>query len=368
MPAAASMIETTSELDLISNLSISIVCVDEALDIRLINPSAEALLSISASKATSENLLDLLEVPDALLMRMHQTLQSGQPYTDRELTINLPLNQQILVDCTLSPWSSQGQTIGIVLELSPLDRQLRIARDEALLSQQQNSRSLLRGLAHEIKNPLGGIRGAAQLLEPELADKSLHEYTDIIIRESDRLRLLIDRMLGPVNQLEMQMLNIHAVLEHVRKIIRVEAASGISLDVDYDPSIPELVSDHDRLVQVFLNIAGNASEAVGESGRIQFKTRVISSFTIGATRHKLVVCAEIIDNGKGVSKELQDQIFYPLVTGRHDGTGLGLSIAQTTINQLGGLIECRSEPEQTVFAVYLPMQQSQSSVKSGVIN
>lgn len=367
MPAAASMTETTSELELISNLSISIVYVDEALDIRLLNPSAEALLSISASKAIGENLLDLIEVPDALLLRMQQTLHSGQPYTDRELAINLPINRQMLIDCTVSPWNRQGQTIGIVLELSPLDRQLKIARDEALLLQQQNSHSLVRGLAHEIKNPLGGIRGAAQLLQPELQDDSLHEYTDIIIRESDRLRLLIDRMLGPANQLEMQLLNIHEVLEHVRKIIRAEAASGILLDVDYDPSIPELVSDHDRLVQVFLNIAGNASEAVGDSGRIQFKTRVISNFTIGATRHKLVICAEIIDDGKGVSKQMQDQIFYPLVTGRHDGTGLGLSIAQTTVNQLGGLIECRSEPDQTVFAVYLP-QQSEPALETGVIN
>ena len=224
------------------------------------------------------------------------------------------------------------------------------------MSQQQNTRSLLRGLAHEIKNPLGGIRGAAQLLGQELEDKSLSEYTDIIIRESDRLRHLIDRMLGPANQLELKSLNIHAVLEHVRKIVSVEAASGITMNIDYDPSIPELISDNDRLVQIFLNIAGNAIQAVGADGTVTFKTRVMSNLTLGAARHKLAVCVEIIDNGKGISDELKDQIFYPLVTGRDDGTGLGLSIAQTTVNQLGGLIECRSEPQKTVFSVYLPMQ------------
>lgn len=363
---AESMIERTSDLELASNLSISIVCVDEALDIRLINPSAEALLSISSTKALSENLQDLLEIPDSLLMRMQETLQSGQPYTDREVTFDLPNASQILVDCTLSPWNNKGKTIGILLELSPLDRQLRIAREEALLTQQQNTRSLLRGLAHEIKNPLGGIRGAAQLLGQELEDKSHSEYTDIIIRESDRLRHLIDRMLGPANRLELQSLNIHAVLEHVRKIVDVEAANGITLDIDYDPSIPELVSDNDRLVQIFLNIAGNAIQAVGPDGRVTFKTRVMSNFTLGAARHKLAICVEIIDNGRGISDELKDQIFYPLVTDRDNGTGLGLSIAQTTVNQLGGLIECRSEPEQTVFTVYLPMQ-TETPLNSGAI-
>ncbi len=363
---AESMIETTSDLELAGNLSISIVCIDDALDISLINSSAEALLSVSSTKALGDNLLDLVEVPDSLLMRMQQTLQSGQPYTDREVTINLSNNSQILVDCTLSPWNRKGKTVGIVLELVPLNRQLRIAREEALLSQQQNTRSLLRGLAHEIKNPLGGIRGAAQLLGQELENKSLSEYTDIIIRESDRLRHLIDRMLGPANQLELQSLNIHAVLEHVRKIISVEAANGVALDIDYDPSIPDLVSDYDRLVQIFLNIAGNAIQAVDNHGRIIFKTRVMGNFTLGSARHKHVVCVEIVDNGKGISDELRDQIFYPLVTGRDNGTGLGLSIAQTTVNQLGGLIECRSEPKQTVFSVYLPMRTS-TPLNSGTV-
>lgn len=356
MPLPA-MQEPSADLELMGNLSIGVVCIDDALDIAFINPSAEAMLSVSATRAASTNLLDLIEVPDSFLMRMHETLQSAQPCTDREVWLELPNNQRLLVDCTISPWTRQGSTVGILLELIPLDRQLRIAREDALLSQQQNTRSLMRGLAHEIKNPLGGIRGAAQLLEKELDDDSLHEYTGIIIRESDRLQHLIDRMLGPANRLEMKLLNIHAVLEHVRKIIRVEAGQKVDLVIDYDPSIPEIVSDNDRLVQVFLNIAANALHAVGSEGQIIFRTRVLNNFTIGSTRHKLMVCAEIVDNGHGISEELREQIFYPLVSDRQDGSGsgLGLSIAQTTANQLGGLIECRSEPDQTIFSVFLPM-------------
>lgn len=359
------MPDNKADLELIGNLSIGVVCMDEALDIALINPAAEAMLSISATRALKANLLDLIEVPDSLLMRMHETLQSAQPYTDREVALETVGHARLVADCTLSPWNVDGKTLGILLELAPLDRQLRIAREEALLSQQQNTRSLMRGLAHEIKNPLGGIRGAAQLLQQELEDESLHEYTGIIISESDRLQQLIDRMLGPANRLDMKLLNIHAVLEHVRKIIRVEANTGIELKVDYDPSIPELLSDNDRLVQVFLNIAANAMHAVGAKGQIIFRTRIVSNFTIGTQRHKLILCVEIIDNGCGISEELREQIFYPLVSDRSEGTGLGLSIAQTTVNQLGGLIECRSEPQQTVFSVYLPLHQAVDETVTG---
>ena len=345
----------TLEIDLIGNLSVGVVCVDESLDVLYLNAAAEAVLKVSSNKARGRNLLDFTELPDSLLAHMHETLQSGQPFNDREVNLAPAGGSPLLVDCTISPWTQRKQNVGLVIELTAIDRQVRIAREEALSTQQQGTTSLLRSLAHEIKNPLGGLRGAAQLLENELDDNALREYTKIIIRESDRLRQLIDRMLGPASALEMKMLNIHEVLEHVRKIIGVEAPSGIELAFDYDPSIPELLSDHDRLVQVFLNIAGNALNAVGTSGKIIFRSRVISNLTIGTTRHPLVVGVEIIDDGKGITEELREQIFFPLVSGSADGTGLGLSIAQTTIHQLGGLIECTSEPKRTTFTVLIPI-------------
>ena len=344
------------DTDLISNLSIGIVCVDAQLDVEVLNASAEAMLEASMVKAVGQNLQDLLELPDSLLMRMHETLQSGQPYTDREVSLQPVGGAPLLADCTISPWIRHKQSAGLVLEFAALDRQLRIAREEALVSHQQKTSSLLRSLAHEVKNPLGGIRGAAQLLEQELEDDSMREYTEIIIRESDRLRQLIDRMLGPANRPDLKEINIHAVLEHVRKIIRVEAPKDVALSFDYDPSIPELFSDHDRLVQVFLNIAANALNAVSSDGTITFRSRVINNFTIGSKKHKLIICVEIIDDGKGISDELRGQIFFPLVSGSANGSGLGLSIAQTTMQQLGGIIECKSEPSRTVFSVYLPLK------------
>ncbi len=342
--------------ELVDSLSVGIICVDRALDVITINAAGESILQVSAVKAHGQNLLDLLELPDSLLSRMHETLHSGQPFSDREVNLAPTGSSPLLVDCTISSWTSNRASAGLLLELNALNRPMRIAREGSLLMQQQQTSSLMRGLAHEIKNPLGGIRGAAQLLENELQDASLHEYTRIIIRESDRLRQLIDGMLGPGNRLDMRRLNIHEVLEHVRKIVSVEASNGIRLNIDYDPSIPELVSDHDRLVQVFLNIARNALNAIGDDGTIVFKSRIVSNFTIGATRHPLAIRVDISDDGTGISDELREQIFLPLVSGSALGTGLGLSIAQTTMHQLGGLIECESQPEQTVFSIILPLE------------
>jgi len=225
-----------------------------------------------------------------------------------------------------------------------------------MLVQQEHAHSLLRGLAHEIKNPLGGLRGAAQLLDRQLPDPELAEYTQIIIREADRLQSLIDRMLGPTTRPRKDRINLHEVIEHVRKIVFAEAPENVEVVADYDPSIPECLNDRDRLVQVILNIAGNALQAIGESGRIVFSSRIISNFTIARIRHPLVASVSIHDNGAGVPPHLIDQIFYPMVTGTAHGTGLGLSIAQSMMNQLGGLIECESEPGNTVFTVLIPLE------------
>ena len=237
-----------------------------------------------------------------------------------------------------------------------VDRQLRISREEHLLSQHQATQALIKGLAHEIKNPLGGLRGAAQLLERELPDPALREYTRIIIDEADRLQALMNRMIGPSRMPTRARVNIHNVLEHVRGLVLAEYPSGPLVLRDYDPSIPELTADQDRLIQAFLNIARNAAAATGVDGQLELRTRVLRQFTIGSRRHRLVLLTEISDNGPGIPEEIKDRIFFPMVSGHPSGTGLGLAIAQELINQHGGLIEYESRPGNTRFYVYLPLE------------
>jgi two-component system nitrogen regulation sensor histidine kinase GlnL len=226
------------------------------------------------------------------------------------------------------------------------------------LSQHQAAQALIRGLAHEIKNPLGGLRGAAQLLERELPDAALREYTRIIIDEADRLQSLMNRMIGPHLMPRRTQVNIHDVLEHVRGLILAEHPRGPSVRRDYDPSIPDFIADQDRLIQAFLNLARNAAAATGADGRIELKTRVLRQFTIGNRLHRLVLQAQVRDDGPGIPDEIRDRIFFPMVSGHPGGTGLGLSIAQELINQHGGLIEYESRPGDTAFFVYLPLEPS----------
>lgn len=341
---------------LLNQLSTSVMLLDERLRIVYINAAAEQLLSASMNHVIGKRLIQIVGFSDELLMRLRDAIDTTQAFNDRQTVIEPHGQEPRVVDFAITPHLIDNKRRGLLIEIEAIDRPLRIAREEAILAQQEHARSLLRGLAHEIKNPLGGLRGAAQLLERQLGDPELKDYTNIIIQEADRLHLLIDRMLGPVTRPKTEPVNIHEVLEHVRKISAVGAPQGVDITFDYDPSIPEFNSDRDRLVQVLLNIAGNAINAVGDTGNIVFRTRVISSFTIGIERHPLVAAIEIRDNGPGVPKALLDQIFYPMVSGTDIGTGLGLSIAQSIMNQLGGLIECRSEPGDTVFTVLTPLE------------
>jgi len=242
------------------------------------------------------------------------------------------------------------------MEMHQVDRQIRITREEQLISQHQATQALLRGLAHEIKNPLGGLRGAAQLLERELPNRELREYTRIIIDEADRLQALLNRMLGP-NQLPHRGdVNIHHIIEHVRGLVLAEFPSGPRIIRDYDPSIPNFEADSDRLIQALLNLTRNGAHAAGDDGELVLRTRVLRQFTIGSTLYRLVLRIEIEDTGPGIPDSLMDRIFFPMVSGRPGGTGLGLPIAQELINQHGGLIECESRPGKTQFFVYLPLE------------
>ncbi|NLY57930.1 MAG: PAS domain-containing sensor histidine kinase, partial [Gammaproteobacteria bacterium] len=265
----------------------------------------------------------------------------------------------LIADYSVTPMQALERS-WILLELLPRDRLLRITKEEAQLSKQEVTRVLVRGLAHEIKNPLGGIRGAAQLLARELGEPALQDYTDVIIQEADRLRNLVDRMLGPYQPPRLTPISIHEITEHVCSLVQAEAQGKLDLLRDYDPSIPDLLADREQLIQAVLNIVRNAMQALmsvddGRRGQITLRTRTLRQFTIGPRRHRLVCRLEITDNGPGIAPGILDSIFYPMVSGRAEGTGLGLSITQNIITRHQGLIECDSTPGHTTFTLFLPL-------------
>lgn len=349
--------KTSSEKKILDNLNTAVLLFDKDLRLIHINPAGEMLFDVSARYVLGVQAMDILICPgDAVESRLRQAAQTRQPFTEREINIVLIDGRTIRVNCTVLPIHQFGAEVELLVELHQIDRQLRISREEHLLSQHQATQALIRGLAHEIKNPLGGLRGAAQLLEQELPDKSLREYTRIIIEEADRLQGLMDRMLGPNRLPKPGKVNIHSLLERVRSLILAEHPNGPLIDRDYDPSIPEFMADGDRLLQALLNLVRNAAKATGPSGRVVLRTRVLRQFTMGGKRHRLVLRVEVHDNGPGVPLELQERIFFPMVTGQAGGTGLGLPIAQELVNQHGGLIECESHPGEARFFVYLPLE------------
>jgi two-component system nitrogen regulation sensor histidine kinase GlnL len=243
----------------------------------------------------------------------------------------------------------------LLLEFHPMDRPLKLAREEQMQDQTQASRLLLRNLAHEIKTPLGGIRGAAQLLEQELDKPGLREYTQVIVQEADRLRSLMENLLSPQHATHYSALNIHEVLERVRSVVLAEMPQGLKIQRDYDTSLPPLVGDKEQLIQAMLNIVRNAAQAMQGNGNITMRTRIARQVTLIKRRHRLAVMVQIIDNGPGVPPDLRDKIFYPLVSGRADGHGLGLTLAQDFISQHQGTIEFDSEPGHTCFTILLPL-------------
>jgi two-component system nitrogen regulation sensor histidine kinase GlnL len=238
-----------------------------------------------------------------------------------------------------------------------------------MIDQQAANRELIRNLAHEIKNPLGGLRGSAQLLERELDKAELKEYTQVIIKEADRLQALMDRLLTPHRTPRLAPLNIHEILERVRSLILAEFSEGVTIRRNYDVSVPELVGDKEQLIQAILNIARNAAQALrsyrdgtegmssgrSEAGTIELRTRIARQVTIVRRRHRLALELQVIDDGPGVAEEIRDKIFNPLVSGREGGSGLGLSLAQTFIQYHQGMIECDSRPGRTVFTILLPL-------------
>lgn len=341
---------------ILDGMTTSVLVFGRALELTFVNPAGETLLAVSARQALGQRLIDLLPGSTEFAARVEHAAITNHPYSERELQLHLMNGQDITVDCAVTPLFDQTGGSEILVELKQVDRHLRIARDEMLMEQHQAARQLVRGLAHEIKNPLGGLRGAAQLLERELTDEELKEYTRIIIGEADRLRNLVNRMLGPNHLPERRNCNIHQVMEHVRNLVVAEDSEELVLTRDYDPSIPDFEVDPEQLIQAVLNIVRNAAQALQGKGEIILRTRTQRQFTIGHRRHKLVVRADIIDNGPGIPPEMMETIFYPMVTGHAEGTGLGLSIAQSLVNMHGGIIEVASRPGHTEFSIFLPLE------------
>jgi two-component system, NtrC family, nitrogen regulation sensor histidine kinase GlnL len=343
---------------LLENLNTAVLLFDRQLHLSYLNPAAEVLLASSARQMQGISLKGLLGNNQALIDSCRRALDSNHPFTERDLNLSLAGGYTITVDCSVTPLIEPNHTTELLLEVMRVDHHRRIVREESLLAQHNASRAVIRGLAHEIKNPLGGLRGAAQLLERELADESLKEYTGIIIGEADRLQALVNRMLGPNTLPQRQNINIHQVVERVRTLAAAEAPPGVDITRNYDPSIPDIEADPDQLIQAILNIVRNAMQAVGEKGEIILCTRSIRQATIGHQRYKLALRIDIIDNGPGISPDMVENIFFPMVTGRPEGTGLGLAIAQDLVNQHHGLIECTSEPGKTVFSILLPLENN----------
>jgi two-component system nitrogen regulation sensor histidine kinase GlnL len=336
-------------------LTTAIIVLDTSLCIRYMNAAAEVLFAQSYQRVAGKSYQHLFHA-DLTEQYLNHILAHNDSQTLRECKLRTP-HERVIVDCIASPYLPENKREGIVIELLRVERKLRISRENQLWKEQEAAQTLVRGLAHEIKNPLGGLRGAAQLLESELPDPALKEYTQIIITEADRLQLLVDRMLGSSRQQKIESINIHEILAHVHRLVRADLIKQVKLQFDYDPSIPMLRADRDQLIQIVLNITGNAIKAVANDGVILFRTRILRQFTLNHSTYPLVMQLEIIDNGTGIPEALQDKVFFPMVSGSVKGTGLGLSIAQSLANKHKGLIEFDSKQGETRFVLLLPIDR-----------
>ena len=337
-------------------LATAVLLQDDERRLVYANAAAENLFELSRRTLTGRTLSELFGPCRALEAAIERACASGASYTEQEVTLTPPGRSPLHLACTASRVDAPG--VALLLELRPIDHALRIAREERLAEQQQANRELIRSLAHEIKNPLGGIRGAAQLLERELDRPALAEYTQVIITEADRLRSLVNRLLGPHRAPAFRRINVHEVLVRAKGVVQAEFPA-IPIVCDFDSSLPEFDADYEQLMQAALNIVRNAAQALAGSTTaapaIRLVTRVARGVTLARQRHRLAVAMHVEDNGPGVPDAIRDRIFFPLVSGREGGSGLGLTIAQTLVAQHGGTIECTSTPGRTRFSVLLPI-------------
>ena len=342
-------------------LSSGVILLDDHLLIVALNPAAENILGISQKRARGQSLLQLVDDEPEMRDILTRVVATGDHYANEmRLAPTEVHNDQRIVDCRVSPITTDDACL--LVEMTDVTRRSQISRENALLIQHGAGRQMIRQLAHEIKNPLGGIRGAAQLLARQLQEAELREYTDVVISETDRLAALVDTLLGPGGPPNKQPVNVHELLEYVVKIVEVDDKRNVLVRRDYDPGLPTIDLDRDQMVQALLNLVRNASAALDGQGSLTLRTRAVTNFTIGDTRHRVIASIEIEDDGPGIPMEMQDSIFYPLVTTRPEGTGLGLPAAQELLSRHKGLIEFESRPGRTVFFVRIPLEQTRGSI------
>lgn len=351
---------------LLDSLNTAVLLLDGGLRIRMVNPAAEDLMAMSSRKAAGLFLGEVFVNGAEDIEEMREALVERNGFTKRLAHVHLPHGKSVDLDYTITPIDLDGETFAL-LEMNSLEYSQRINRDQLFSSTQATTQELVRGLAHEIKNPLGGLRGAAQLLARELPNAELIDYTNVIIDEADRLRNLVDRLTGYRKPLERRGINIHEVVERVRNLVEAEIdGRGIHLIRDYDPSIPPLTADPEQIIQAILNIVRNAMQSLSspdvkhDLGTITLRTRTIRKVTFGPRSRQPAISVEVIDNGPGIPEHLREAIFFPMVTSRPEGTGLGLAIAHSIVSRHHGLLECESEKGRTCFRLLLPRSSTKS--------
>ncbi len=337
---------------LLQELNTAIVCCCSDLLIQYTNPAAQSLFEFSESQAKGESVLHFLN-HEGIEKIIGKCLATSQATTLRRTEILSSSHQAKLVDCIISPLKTEGLNY-LILEINEINRAVHQSEEDSMEIGQHANIAVIRAIGHEIKNPLGGLRGAAQLLERELGNQTkLKVYTDIIVRETDRLCGLVDSMSHTHTPMQFESINIHEVLEHVRHLTLVEVSDNIRIVQDYDPSLPLVVGDREQLIQAFMNMMLNAVEACASSGLIKLRSRVERQVTLGKERHMSVARIDIEDNGCGIPYDLIDQVFYPMISGNPRGEGLGLSIVHHIITRHGGKVSCESRPGRTVFTTLL---------------
>jgi len=348
---------------ILEHLGTAIVIVDRAGIVIYQNPSAETLFGISRKQAISQRLTSFASGLDELDGLIERSAAENRSFgSDLSLTFPSRDFHVVEVACRVAPLGPDRQQV--LVEFIDATQSRQFDRETALINQRSASKRIITQLAHEVRNPLGGLRGAAQLLERKLDKPELREYTQVIIGEADRLTALTDDLLGPTRTPLMQVLNVHELIERVLLLIESDATDAVVVERDYDPSVPEVSADQDQLIQLFLNVTRNAVQAIAGKGRLTIRTRTLVNFVIGTEQHRLVASVEIEDDGPGVSADIANSVFYPLVTNRDGGTGLGLPLAQEIAQRHGGLIEFESEPGRTVFMVRLPIDRQRGNVRS----
>jgi len=334
-------------------LTTAVVVLDCDLKVHYLNPAGETVFALSRRNVVDHPFADLFVDGSTFGDKLSRALADMRGFVDQELTLVRPGCEPLHLNCMVTP--VETSIAALLIEFRPIEQRLRIERETQLLAQHQANRELIRNLAHEIRNPLGGIRGSAQLLEREFDRPELREYTQVIMQEADRLEVLMDRLLMPHRLPQLGLVNIHEVCERVRMLILAEFPQGIQIERDYDASLPDLNGDREQLIQAVLNVARNAAQAMNGLGTIELRTRVARQATPVKLRHGLALELHVVDNGPGIPAAIRDTVFYPLVSGREGGSGLGLTLAQTFVQHHHGLIEVESEPGRTCFRILLPL-------------